>query len=106
MIPRSSLRRGERTLRSAKESAMLGPDGIPGSRADAVDELIDRIKKDTGGGGNGAGNNGGDGGGGGGEDPYSGPASVRMLIEATKQMAEHTQTITLSHAEVQSKVTT
>jgi polyhydroxyalkanoate synthesis regulator phasin len=55
------------------------------------------------GGNGGSGGNGGDGGGG--EDPYGGPASIRMLIDAAKQMAEHVQTITLSHAEAQGKLT-
>jgi hypothetical protein len=64
---------------------MLGTDGVPRGGVDAlggdtIDELLDRIEKDTGG-GNGSGNNGGG-------DPYDAPVSVRMLLATAKQIAE------------------
>jgi len=106
----------ERKLRSARESDMDHPaqSGIE-AHGDAIGELLDRIKEsarlddgdDGGGGGNGSGNNGGGGGrgDGGGEDPYSAPATIRMLLDAAKQMAEAMRTIALSVTEQQAKFT-
>jgi hypothetical protein len=54
--------------------------------ADAIDQLLDRIK------GNGGGSDGG-GDGDGGEDPYDAPVSIKMLLEAVKQIAEYTAQI-------------
>ena len=62
---------------------------------DAIDHLLDRIKGDAAG-GNGAGNNGGDGDGEGAAaaaDPYDAPATIKMLLDAAKQIAEHTAQI-------------
>jgi hypothetical protein len=75
-----------------EESAMLGPDGIPGSGAEAIGgdvvaELLERIKDgaraDNNGGGNGGGR-----GGGGGENPYNAPVNVHMLLAAARVIAE------------------
>jgi len=83
---------------------MLGNHGD----GDAIDELLGRIKERAGG-GKGAGNNGGSGddnggghhggGGDGGEDPYSAPATVRMLLDVAKQMANFQSDFTMRTAE-------
>jgi hypothetical protein len=74
---------------------------------DAIDQLLGRIK----GNGNGAGNNGGDndgggGGGGGDNDPYDAPATIKMLLDAARQVATFVNTCTTTVMEQQTKFTT
>lgn len=67
---------------------------------DAIDQLLGRIRGDTdAGGGDGAGNNGGDEGGGGGSDPYDAPATIKMLLDAARQMANFQSDLTMRTAE-------
>lgn len=75
---------------------------------DAIDQLLGRIKAAADG-GNGAGNNGGDGGGGGGaggKDPYDAPATIKMLLDAARQMANFMGQVGRMTAEQQSDFTT
>lgn len=54
---------------------------------DVIADLRRALEKGIGGGGGGNGNGGGGGGGDG--DPYNAPVTVRMLLDAAKQIAEH-----------------